>query len=281
MKPAKTRAGKKFLEDRAPKIIENRKKSLFIKGHKFPQQMTEVWNDLALFRHGEIVKFQRENDIFPFDNVRDIENFCQKNDCSLFTFFTHNKKRPYDIIFGRLFNGEVMDMFEFGIINQIEHSKIPSPHIDAGVVPALIFQGELWDTELAPLRSYFMDYFVGDLKGQIDTIQVSHAIVLTAVEEEHKILFRHYLVEQEKGATKMTKVAPSFDLVRRREQIADNDMLESAMVKAPTEKKKKNIKKDALGREIGRVFVGRNDVSKLKLKKFDGLNKKPKTDEKK
>ncbi|EAY22157.1 Brix domain containing protein [Trichomonas vaginalis G3] len=271
---AETHRGKAALAEREPKIIENRKKSLFIKGRKFPAAMQQVWDDLALFRFGEIVKFTRENDIVPFEDASQIQEHCRKNDCSLFTFATTNKKRPNDIIFGRLFNYALLDMYEFGVTNIIPHKDLPRNEFKHGELPALIFQGDQWNSELSSLRNYFMDYFVGDLQGTVDIEQVAHCIVFTYVEADKTILFRHYLVNTEKDTPELTLTSPCFDLVCRRDMKPDEEAYENALIKAPEEKKKKNVKKDALGRELGRVFVGKNDTTSLTMKKFPGLPKR-------
>ena len=237
--------------------------------------MRDVWDDLAIFRHGEIVKYSRENDILPFESSEELEKQCKLNDCSLFTFFTHNKKKPNDIIFGRLFNHQILDMFEFGVDKIIPRTILPKPSIEPGEVPSLIFQGDLWETDLAPLRSYFIDFFVGDLKGQINLYQLTHLIVLTSIEDGKTIMFRHYLVNNAlTNNPEFKQIGPSFDLIRRRERISDESTIDNAMKFAPEEKKKKNIKRDALGRDIGRVFVGKADVSKLRMKHFAGLPKR-------
>lgn len=46
MNKAKTRRGKKFLESRAPKVTENDKRALLIKGGKTTSQLQELLNDL-------------------------------------------------------------------------------------------------------------------------------------------------------------------------------------------------------------------------------------------
>lgn len=42
---------------------------------------------------------------------------CSKYDCSLFVVGLHSKKKPHNIVFGRLHDGELLDMFEMGIKN--------------------------------------------------------------------------------------------------------------------------------------------------------------------
>lgn len=282
MKVAKTHRGKKFLDDHAPKNQENRKQSLFIKGRKVSQDLSAFYEELAKFRHGEIKRYSRNNDILPFEDYSDIEQFCKKNYCSLFTFFSHNKKRPMDVIFGRLFNYHMMEMYEFGVTNLItsdpkQPNHLPKAEYDSGAIPALIFQGDQWETEFAPIRSVFMDFFVGDLKGTITEDQIQHALVFTIVQqgEQSTILVRHYQVHQGKPGSDstLTLASPSFDLVPRRSQLPDEQLMKSALEKAVVNKKKKNITRNELGEEIGRVFTGKPDVNKIHPTRFKGLPK--------
>lgn len=59
----------------------------------------------------------KKNDIRPFENVNSIEFLSQKNDCSLFMIGSHSKKRPNNFVLGRLFNYQILDMVEFGVLN--------------------------------------------------------------------------------------------------------------------------------------------------------------------
>ena len=270
---ATTMAGKKALMEKAPKIQENRKKSLFIKGRKVTQELNQVWNELAIFRMNEIVKYSQKNPIQPFDSLDEIQKMCQKEDCSLFTFFNSNKKRKDDIIFGRLFDGNVMEMYEFGVNNYIGRPNLPGADISFGALTSLIFQGDEWDLELSHLRSFFMDFFVGDMpKDSIELEQLQHVVVLTYIES--KILFRHYLVQDNHGVPNLVQCSPSFELERRREMKPDEELFAQALEKPQGEKKKKNITKDDLGREIGRVFVPKAKLGNVGLTHFKGLPKR-------
>ena len=273
-----THKGKLAIKDREAKIDENRKKSLFIKGKSFPSALNELWEDLERFRVGETVKYNRPNEILPFEDKdkETLERYCQKNDCSLFTFSNSNKKRPNNLIFGRLYDFHILDMYEFGVTELVPHKEIKS-NFEAGAVPAVIFQGEQWDNELKHLRSYFMDFLVGDLKGRINLDQVVNCVVLTYVEADKTILFRHYAVERTGATTNLELIAPSFNLVRRREILPDEDVLQQSFTTLDKEKKKKTHI-DALGREIGKVYVGKNDTSKIQPKKFKGLPKRSERD---
>ena len=61
------------------------------------------------------VIFQRNNDIHPFESQSSLEFLCRSNDCSLFAFGSHTKKRQHNLVWGRMFDAQVLDMFEFGI----------------------------------------------------------------------------------------------------------------------------------------------------------------------
>jgi ribosome production factor 2 len=51
--------------------------------------------------------------MFYFNNKK--EFLSKKNDHSLFLFGFSSKKRPNSLVMGRMFDYQVMDMFEFGI----------------------------------------------------------------------------------------------------------------------------------------------------------------------
>lgn len=45
---------------------------------------------------------QRKNQILPFEDVTPLEKFSQKHDSSLFAFINHTKKRPHNLILGKV-----------------------------------------------------------------------------------------------------------------------------------------------------------------------------------
>jgi hypothetical protein len=44
-----------------------------------------------------------------------LELHCSRNNCSLFALGTHQKKRPHNLLLGRLYDFRLYDMVEFGI----------------------------------------------------------------------------------------------------------------------------------------------------------------------
>jgi len=75
-------------------------------------------------------------------------------------------------------------------------------------------------------------------------------------------------------------MGPSLDLVLRRHQPADTELLKQAMkrpklkktdVEKGLGKKKKNLEVDEMGDLRGRVHVGKQDLGKLQTRKMKGL----------
>lgn len=60
---------------------------------------------------------KKNNKILPFEDESALEFLGHKNDASLFMLGTSNKKRPDNIVMGRLFDFHVLDMVEFGVVN--------------------------------------------------------------------------------------------------------------------------------------------------------------------
>ena len=61
--------------------------------------------------------YKKKNIVRPFEDVSKIEFFSQKCDASLFAFGSHNKKRPDNLVIGRMFDHQLLDMVEFGVAN--------------------------------------------------------------------------------------------------------------------------------------------------------------------
>jgi ribosome production factor 2 len=79
-------------------LIEKVKKTLFIKGRTSSQIMNDVLKDLSLLAKPNCKTLQRNNDITPFEDANSLEFLGPKNDCGLFAFASHNKKRPNNLV---------------------------------------------------------------------------------------------------------------------------------------------------------------------------------------
>jgi ribosome production factor 2 len=53
--------------------------------------------------------------VYPFEELSKLENLSKKHDSSLFAFGNHSKKRPNNLVLGRMYDFKVLDMFELEI----------------------------------------------------------------------------------------------------------------------------------------------------------------------
>ena len=99
----------------------------------------------------------KKNNIRPFDDVNTLEFFSQKNDCSLFLVGSHSKKRPQNLIMGRLFNYQLLDMVEFGVLDYKSTDSFKSLKVGFWVTHLEIEPS--WPEAYVPLPERFMAIF--------------------------------------------------------------------------------------------------------------------------
>ena len=238
-KTAKSARGRRFLKNREAKLNENPKTALIVRGQKTSGLINDVLTDLYMLKKPLGVHMRRHNAVHPFEDATPLEFLSQKNDASLFAFGTHSKKRPHNLVFGRMFDHHVLDMVELGVTGALAplarrtpralsttpigrppppHPPPPPPRDCAGFKkmaafpqagggcsteskPCLLFSGAAWehDANLVALRSVLLDFFLLKEVDAISSIGVEHLIVFTAATES-TVLLRHYLVRLKKSA---------------------------------------------------------------------------------
>jgi ribosome production factor 2 len=115
VKPRNQKA-KRALEAREPKAIENTKKALFLRGLKCSDRLQRCMKDLAALKRPHVEQYGQKNDLHPFEDATKLEGFGRKEDASLFAFGCHSKKRPDNLVLGRMFDGHLLDMVEMGLV---------------------------------------------------------------------------------------------------------------------------------------------------------------------
>ena len=93
-----------------------------------PERGTQPTDCLCAAAAG--VHLRRHNAVHPFEDATPMEFLSQKNDASLFAFGTHSKKRPHNLVFGRLFDNHILDMVETGVAGAWPppiHLELPPP----------------------------------------------------------------------------------------------------------------------------------------------------------
>ncbi|XP_053566837.1 ribosome production factor 2 homolog isoform X2 [Bombina bombina] len=217
----------------------------------------------------------------PFEDQTSLEFFSKKSDCSLFLFGSHNKKRPNNLIFGRMYDFHVLDMIELGVEKHVSLKDIKNCKCPEGTKPMLIFAGDMFvlNEDYKRLKSLLIDFFRGPTVSGIRLAGLEHVLHFTAV--EGKVLLRSYKVLMKKSGCRTPRIeledmGPSFDFVVRRTHLASDDLYKLAMKrpKALKAKKKKNISHDTFGTKYGRIHMQKQDLSKLRTRKVKGLKKR-------
>ena len=160
-KGAKTQKGKKILESREPQIEEDTKRSVMLRGNKISNEVQQVIRDFHLMRGKDhsTLNLRKSRDLLPFEDCNELEHIVSKFNCSLFLLGTHQKKRPDNLIFGRLFSDHLLDMFEFAVQNYIPTTYFKAQEINYEIKPILLFQGEHF--EFSPKHQRFKNFMIG------------------------------------------------------------------------------------------------------------------------
>lgn len=232
-------------------------------------------------------KLQRKNDLLPFEagGETHIENLARLNDCSLFALVNHTKKRPHNLVLGRMFEFHILDMLEFGVTNYLPSASFPGVKSAPGSKPLLLFNGDDFDaTETTrTMGSLLLDVFRGPDNVQAVNLAGVDRVLVFTLEGEKVVRFRHYSIELRKSERStlprpvLKQAGPQFDLTLRRSQEAPEGLRKEAMRKAKNPRvgyKTKNVSLDDMGDKKGRIHLGHQDLTNLTLARMKGLNKK-------
>ncbi|XP_076444882.1 ribosome production factor 2 homolog isoform X2 [Babylonia areolata] len=261
----KTQRAKRALEHREAKVHENDKMCMLMKGGNTSQLVTQCLKELHMLKKPLATLFKKKNITRPFEDESSLEFFSNRADASLFAFGCHSKKRPNNLILGRLFDGHILDMVEFGVEKFVAMADTPGPKCAAGIKPALIFNGERFsdDPQHVRIKNLLIDFFRGPVVDNIRLAGLEHVISFTAV--DGKIFIRNYRVTMKKKEVDLTSMGPSMDLVVRRTKLASDDHFKQATKKPKTAKpkKQKNVEMDVFGTKLGRVHMTPQNLQEL------------------
>ncbi|XP_016917912.2 ribosome production factor 2 homolog isoform X2 [Apis cerana] len=266
-----THRGKRAILKKEPKLIENIKQILCFKSKKTSQIAVDFMKDLHNLKKPDAEMMQKKNDILPFENITPIEKFCLKYNASLFMIALHNKKRPHNLIMGRMYEHTLLDMVEFGIENYKSLKDFKISKISQGIKPLLVFNGELFENnhEYSKIKNLFVDMFQREPVEKIRLQGLEHVLSFTII--ENKIFLRSYSIPR----IELEEIGPRANLICRRIKLASEDLFKEAC-KKPKElkiKKKKNISIDNFGTTFGRIHIGVQNINSIQTRKMKGLKK--------
>ncbi|KAL4087169.1 hypothetical protein PRIC1_013068 [Phytophthora ramorum] len=284
-KPKRLKAHvQRAIKAKEPKLVENTKNLLVLRGNKTNEEVNELLRDLRMIK-APFDKFMgKKNDIHVFDDENKVEFLTQKNDASLFLIGSSTKKRPNNLVLGRTFDGHILDVMEFSFSNfkAISAFKCKSKKAP-GSKPCFVFTGDQWESVEAfmKLKNLLLDTFRGTIVPSVNVKGLDHVIVCTAFKE--KVFFRSYSVDFKKGdeshpRVELDEMGPRFDLEFRRTKFASADLIKMATKKpkglAP--KKIKNISRDELtGDKLGRIHMDHQDIYSMQSRRVKALRKTP------
>ncbi|KAL6604704.1 Brix-domain-containing protein [Neocallimastix sp. 'constans'] len=249
------------LKNREPKVEENPKQAIFIRGSSTNQIVNNALSDLCSIKKPYSIIFSKKNTIHPFDDQSSLEFFSQKNDASLFG--TNSKKRPNNLVFIRMFDYQVLDMIELGIENFKSLHDFKTAKSSIEMKPLFIFNGELFEQreEYKKLKNMLLDFFRDEAVESVNLKGLEYIISVTA--------------EPIANPTYFEEMGPSFDFVFRRNRFAGEDIMKEA-TKIPKELKAKNVKNvshNDIGDKMGRILMKKQNFDTLQTKKIKALKK--------
>ncbi|KAM4694934.1 ribosome production factor 2 homolog isoform 2-T2 [Discoglossus pictus] len=255
---------------------------MLIKGGNANNTVAQALKDIYALKKPNGVLYKKKNMTRPFEDQTSLEFFSKKSDCSLFIFGSHNKKRPNNLIFGRMFDYHVLDMIELGVEKYVSLKDIKNSKCPEGTKPLLVFAGDVFESneDYKRLKNLLIDFFRGPNVTGIRLAGLEHVLHFTAV--DGKVLMRSYKVQMKKSGCRTPRIeleemGPSFDFVVRRTHLASDDLYKLALKrpKALKAKKKKNISHDTFGTKYGRIHMQKQDLGKLQTRKVKALKKRP------
>lgn len=138
---------------------------------------------------------KKHSEVLPFESAQLIEKKCQNQNCSLFGFGSHSKKRPHNLILGRTYDKQVLDMAELTIKDYSPLHSFKGSETPKDMKPVLIFQGSVWETSahLRTLKSIFHDFFRFSSAESVSIKAIRRMLVFGATDET-VIWMKHYEV---------------------------------------------------------------------------------------
>ena len=294
-KPPKARVAR-YLKSTESQLREGAKTSLLFQGVSSSQVMNTLLKELRSMQAPNAKLLSKKNQIIAFshEGQQSMEFLTTKNDAALFGMATHNKKRPHNLLLGRTFDRQVLDLCELGVLKfksmQDYGGQVPKKRI--GSKPLLVFVGEGWQQQGADyrnLQNLLTDFYRGDVVDRVVLSGLDHVIVFTLGNPQREgsskplIHQRTYFCKLKKNPDGKSNVpvphlipcGPDLDLVVRRTQWADSDLYKLARKQplATRKKKTKNQTTNMFGETLGRLHLEKQNVSQLQGRKVKAIRR--------
>lgn len=138
---------------------------------------------------------------------------------------------------GRLYDGHILDMVEFGVDEKVSIEDIEGAKKGIGSKPMMVFVGDQWENDslFKKIQNILLDFFKGDKADKISMKGVDHLLACSVVDS--KIYVRGYVLTYSKSNSRvpdlsLNPMGPFLDLSVRRHQMASDDMWKIACKKS-------------------------------------------------
>lgn len=285
----------RYLKSRESKLSEGPRVALLLKGIRCSQSMSVVLKDLRSSLAPNCKLLNKNNAIVPFDATgqQSLEFLSTKNDATVFCIASTNKKRPNNMVIGRTFDSQILDMAELGILRYKSISDYDGtvPKKRVGSKPMMLFCGDLWqhDGDCIKVQNMLIDLYKGDPSKKVYSAGLDHIMVFTCVAGPdnnnskpiiHQRTYHCKLKKNPRGGTVpvplLTPCGPDMDFEIRRTQMAAPDLWKAAL-KQPQglhkKKKAKNQSTNIFGERIGRLHLEKQDLDARQGKKVKALRR--------
>jgi len=288
LKKPTTQRGKRILKNREPKLVEEGKLTLVLSGRNGSNEVASILHDVYGLRKPAASYLRlRTEEIRPLENETQIERFTKKANASLFLTGSHSKKRPINVVFGRLFNHGLLDFVEFKVVAYKLSKEFKKSGIPLGTKPCISVNGSEFETDpvLSRVKNLFIDFFKGEDVEKVRLAGLEHLISITYA--DGIICIRSYKVLLRKSGTRLPKVeleeaGPRLDLAIDRHRFASDHLWRQA-TRVPSQlkpKKRKNITRDVFGSTIGQLHVEHQNLTPFTAgKRVKALRKRSRAEE--
>lgn len=192
----------------------------------------------------------------PSTDKDQLEKLAIKLKCSLFLSIQTNKKDTIYISIGRLYDNEIIDYARFKLLDFKPVSFFKkSPEKSCKYF--LVMKGLS-----ARMSNLLLDMFSTKMT-DICIDHVSYALVLS--ERDTTFSLRYTKV----GADGLEDVGPCLEMEKIDEYFCDEDVFRTSLG-VQQDKKQKNVTQDESMRKVGRIYVQRQDLREINLKKSRG-----------
>lgn len=183
------------------RLFKAERVSIFMRGQSVSENVTQILHDLHELKKPNSRNLQRKMKERPMQQAETFEFLCEKNGASMFGFGSSTKRRPDNLVLGRLFDDKILDLFDFAV-RPLSAAALPPPLDNKAQAPVLeatpcfVFLGKLWqsDTAFSELKNFIVDSFGVRPVRSVNPAAVRRVISVTAHNESH-LTFLHALLK--------------------------------------------------------------------------------------